>query len=194
MKNNNVKERTRLSAADWELNALDVIAESGVQSVAIESMAKKLNVTKGSFYWHFASRDALITAALERWEQQDILVMAADEIQDENAGNRLTKLFQLVSQELPTHIVYSALFLSPDHPIVSPVLERVSKRRMQILGEAFSEMGMADKEARHRAMLAYTAYIGFLQLAKQLHGVHLRGDEFDEYMLHVIATLVPQNS
>ena len=56
----------RLSAEDWALAALDVIAESGLASVAVEPLAKRLGVTKGSFYWHFPSRDALLVAALER--------------------------------------------------------------------------------------------------------------------------------
>jgi len=43
-------ERTRLSAADWEQAALDVVAEQGVAAVTVESLARQLGVTKGSFY------------------------------------------------------------------------------------------------------------------------------------------------
>src|SRR4029078_12241438 len=64
-------ERTRLSAADWEQAALDVVAEQGVAAVTVESLARQLGVTKGSFYWHFPTREALLKAALERWEGQD---------------------------------------------------------------------------------------------------------------------------
>ena len=46
----------RLSAEDWAVAALDVIAESGLAAVAVEPLAKRLGVTKGSFYWHFPSR------------------------------------------------------------------------------------------------------------------------------------------
>ena len=60
-------ERTaRLSAEDWAQAALDQIAEQGVASVAVEPLARRLGVTKGSFYWHFPSREALLVAALER--------------------------------------------------------------------------------------------------------------------------------
>ena len=59
---------SRLTADDWAQAALDLIAEQGVAAVAVEPLARRLRVTKGSFYWHFPSRDALLQAALERWE------------------------------------------------------------------------------------------------------------------------------
>ncbi len=63
-------ERTRLSADDWEQGALDLIAAQGVGAVTVESLAKQLGVTKGSFYWHFPTREALLKAAFDRWEKQ----------------------------------------------------------------------------------------------------------------------------
>src|SRR3546814_2778554 len=62
------ERKGRLSAEDWAQAALDLIAENGVAAVAVEPLARRLGVTKGSFYWHFPSRDALLQAALERWE------------------------------------------------------------------------------------------------------------------------------
>ena len=59
---------SRLSADDWALGALDVIAEQGLAAVAVEPLARRLGVTKGSFYWHFPSREALLVAALDLWE------------------------------------------------------------------------------------------------------------------------------
>ena len=47
----------RLSADDWAQAALEQIAEQGVAAVAVEPLARRLGVTKGSFYWHFPSRE-----------------------------------------------------------------------------------------------------------------------------------------
>jgi Transcriptional regulator len=86
----------RLSASDWAQAALDVIAEQGVSAVAVEPLARRLGVTKGSFYWHFPSRDALLQAALERWEEveQEQVFGSLEEVPDPR--ERLRKLFQLV--------------------------------------------------------------------------------------------------
>jgi AcrR family transcriptional regulator len=70
-------ERARLSTQDWEHGALELIAEQGVGALAVEALARRLGVTKGSFYWHFRNREALLHAALERWEEHDEAVVLA---------------------------------------------------------------------------------------------------------------------
>ena len=120
-------ERTsRLSAEDWAQAALDQIAEQGVASVAVEPLARRLGVTKGSFYWHFPSREALLVAALERWEkvEQETVFGSLEPIPDPR--ERLRALFQLVAHEAKSHIIYSELLKAMDHPAVQPVIVRVS--------------------------------------------------------------------
>src|SRR6266576_2238128 len=56
---------------DWEDAALSAIAKDGLASLAIPKLARSLNVTKGSFYWHFASLQELIQKSLKRWEERD---------------------------------------------------------------------------------------------------------------------------
>ena len=65
------QERNTLSAADWERAALELIAEQGVQALAVEPLARRMGVTKGSFYWHFSGRESLLEKALARWEEHD---------------------------------------------------------------------------------------------------------------------------
>ena len=65
------KDRSKLSAGDWEQQALELIAEKGIRAVAVESLARRMGVTKGSFYWHFPNRDALLEQSLLRWEKHD---------------------------------------------------------------------------------------------------------------------------
>ena len=69
----------RLSAQDWVTAGLEVLVESGVTAVKILPMAKRLGVTRGSFYWHFESRGALLSRLLDTWESTNTsaLVTAA---------------------------------------------------------------------------------------------------------------------
>ena len=56
-----------LDAGAWTDAALEALAGGGIAAVRVEPLAKTLGVTKGSFYWHFADRRALLDAMLARW-------------------------------------------------------------------------------------------------------------------------------
>ncbi|MEO8673843.1 MAG: TetR/AcrR family transcriptional regulator [Tahibacter sp.] len=188
---NRVESRGRLSAVDWEQAALDTIAESGVAAVAVEPIARRLGVTKGSFYWHFPTREALLKAALERWERQDDEeFIQVEPIRDPK--QRLRELIRRTSREMQSHVIYSALLRALDHPIVQPVMSRVSQRRIDFLTIAYRQAGLERRTASYRARLAYAAYAGFLQLSMQLGLPRLSHAEFDEYVDHAIATFVPE--
>ena len=183
--------RGRLSAEDWAQAALDLIAEQGVAAVAVEPLARRLGVTKGSFYWHFPSRDALLQAALERWEkvEQEQVFGQLEAIADPR--ERLRALFDLVAHEYKAHIIYSELLKALDHPAVQPVIGRVSDRRLDYLTASFRQAGLGRNDAQNRARLAYAAYVGFLQLNLQLKQTRLQQDEFEASVDHMMATLIP---
>ena len=184
---------SRLSADDWAQAALDLIAEQGVGAVAVEPLARRLGVTKGSFYWHFPSRDALLQAALERWEvvEQQQVFGSLEEVPDPRT--RLRALFQLVAHEVTPHVIYSELLKALDNPMVRPVIDRVSQRRMEYLIASFRQAGLSSTDARHRARLAYAAYVGFLQLSLQLQQPKQAREDFEAYVEHVIETLIPNS-
>jgi len=184
-------ERSRLSAEDWEEAALTLIAEQGVGALAVEALARHLGVTKGSFYWHFRTREALLQAALERWEQYGEREVLGQIEAIADPRERLPELFRRVAHELQPHRVYAALLKALDHPLVVPVMARVSQRRTEFLNTAYREAGLPPDEAINRARLTYAAYVGFLQLNFTLGLPRLGHDEFDAYVEHMIRTLIP---
>src|SRR6478609_2382988 len=60
---------TRLDAEAWIAAAFDALAAGGIDAVRVEPLAKALDITKGSFYWHFADRRALLDALLDSWSE-----------------------------------------------------------------------------------------------------------------------------
>lgn len=185
-----LENRGRLSSVDWEQAALEAIAEQGISAAAVEPLARRLGVTKGSFYWHFPTREALLRAALERWERVDEEeFLAVEPIKDPR--ERLRALFRRTSREMQSHVVYSALLRALDHPLVQPVMSRVSQKRIDFLNVAYRQLGLDRSAASYRARLAYAAYAGFLQLSLQLGLPRLSHAEFDEYIDHAMSTLIP---
>jgi AcrR family transcriptional regulator len=184
-------QRSTLSAADWEREALELIAEKGVQALAVEPLARRMGITKGSFYWHFSSRESLLEQALQRWEEHDSRNLDRSLGEIDHPRDRLISFFRRVGKEKLTHEVYSELCAAAGHQQVEPVLERVANRRMEHLSAAFREMGMPVEKAKRQARLTYSVYLGFLQLQRQHQTPNLSSEEFDAYIEHVIETLIP---
>lgn len=60
----------KLSAADWIRFAEQEFSKHGVDAVRVEPLAKKLSVTKGSFYWHFKTRRELLDSIIADWKRR----------------------------------------------------------------------------------------------------------------------------
>ncbi|WP_130511859.1 TetR/AcrR family transcriptional regulator [Krasilnikovia cinnamomea] len=157
----------RLTADDWTSAALDAMARGGLAAVAVEPLATHLGATKGSFYWHFANRDALIEAALRRWETDhtDAVILLVEAQPDPLAKLRTLIATVIESTANPADSIELAMLATADHPHVAPVLARVTERRVAYTAELFQALGLQAEAARHRALLAVSAYLGHAQLA-----------------------------
>jgi AcrR family transcriptional regulator len=155
----------RLTQQAWSQAALEAIARGGLASVAIVPLAKQLGATKGSFYWHFSNRQALIKAALADWEQSHTATVIAEiEAASGDPLQQLRLLFKRVTELAARDRIELALLATADDPTVQPVLDRVTRRRIAFAGELFHRLGFSRAQAERRARLAYTAYLGYAQL------------------------------
>ncbi|HEY2239319.1 MAG TPA: helix-turn-helix domain-containing protein, partial [Streptosporangiaceae bacterium] len=59
----------RTPASAWVEAGLEALGAGGPEAVRVDPLARALGVTRGSFYWHFADRDALLTELLNAWER-----------------------------------------------------------------------------------------------------------------------------
>lgn len=183
-------ERSTLTPADWEQAALELIAEKGINGLCVEPLARRLGITKGSFYWHFPRRDELLCQALKRWERQDERHLALALNADLPPAERLAGFIRRTIRQNLTHRIYAALCACPDDPSVQPVLERVTHRRITYLAAAFAELGLKPAAAAHRARLTYSSYLGYLQLQAQDLAPERGTAEFEQYVEHVIGVLI----
>ncbi|MDJ0657419.1 MAG: TetR/AcrR family transcriptional regulator [Xanthomonadales bacterium] len=185
------QDKIRLSAVDWQDAALEALAERGVQGVAVEPLARKLGVTKGSFYWHYPNRDALLVATLERWENQECRAFEEDFFGVEHPRERMCEMFRRTQREVQSHVIFCALFKAVDLPVVGVVMQRVSEHRTDLLSRGFRDLGLDTDEALKRARLAYLSYVGFLQYYQSFKAARMVPAELADYIEHVIQTLIP---
>ena len=145
--------------------ALEALSEGGLAAVAVVPLAKRLGATKGSFYWHFRSRDALVEATLADWEQSHTSAVIAEiGASSDDPRQQLRLLFKRVTELAARDRIELALLATADHPTVQPALERVTRRRIDFAAEALRRLGLSRADARRRALLAYSAYLGHAQL------------------------------
>ena len=156
----------KTTAEDWERAALDAVAAGGVASVSVEALAADLGPTKGSFYGHFANREALIVAALRRWEAEHTEMLAGylDKLPDPMERLRYA-LPGALAEERGSAIALTLLADAAD-PSVSAAIARVTARRVGILERAFTDLGFAPAQARTRAQAAYAVYLGTAALRR----------------------------
>ncbi|MEO7433822.1 MAG: TetR/AcrR family transcriptional regulator [Dokdonella sp.] len=185
-----LEPKARLSAADWEHAALAMLAESGLAAVAVEPLARRLGVTKGSFYWHFATREALIQSAVERWESEDETFISEVMSSVGDPRERVRELIRQVSLRRPSHAVFAALLKSIDLPLIRPSIERILERRIAFVTGVFHQAGFDETTAANRARLAFSAYVGFVQLA-QIGQPKMSHDAFEAYIRDFIEILIP---
>jgi AcrR family transcriptional regulator len=185
------EREARLSAADWEAAALDALARSGVGGVAVEPLARQLGVTKGSFYWHFADRDALLAAALRRWEDSytERIIAGLAALSDPRA--RLVRLIGTVSAGGRAERIHIALATAAHDPLVRDALARATHRRLTYLQACYVDLGQPRREAKKSALLAYAAYIGMIHLRLEAPRAMPGGRSLADYVDYLTATLVP---
>jgi AcrR family transcriptional regulator len=156
-----------LTAADWAEAALQLVAESGLAGLTVDVLARRLGVTKGSFYWHFKSRQELVEAAIGRWEQKATTENITGLSAVPDPTQRLRLMLDAATQPPRSRSVYAALAEGAADPAVRRVLNRVASARIEYLKACYRELGLAPKQAEAKAVFAYAAYRGLLQLAHE---------------------------
>lgn len=83
----------RLTAGDWTRAALTMLLDAGIEGVQITALARRLQVTRGSFYWHFDSRDDLLRALIDEWRARNTGFMVEAVANTPTLDDGILKLF-----------------------------------------------------------------------------------------------------
>lgn len=175
----------------WAAEALKALARGGVSAVSIEPLARRLGVTKGSFYWHFKSRSALLAAALERLERNNAEAIIEFERRYPDPRERLRALFLAAFEPYSLGSLLIHLSAHREHPVIGPALERVTVARLQYLQRIFTEIGLDESAAERQALLSYSAYLGHYQVASTSPDQVPSGEASQAYVTHLVDALVP---
>jgi AcrR family transcriptional regulator len=159
------KTSSHLSADDWAAAALDALAEGGLAAVAVEPIAQRLGATKGSFYWHFRNRQALVEGALARWaDETEVTIARLDRITDPEL--RMRSLLEAAMADAADAALSFRLISAADDTAVGETVRRVNERRLAYMQAALEELGLPPALARRRVLAGYGAYLGMAALRR----------------------------
>lgn len=150
-------------AEDWIQAAIVLLAEDSVDALRVDELAKRLGVTKGSFYWHFENREALLLAVLETWRAR-----TTREIEDfisHSSGSpaaRIARLLRIAIRNRPDvpggPLELSLRDWARRDAKVRKIIEEVDAERIAVLVRLYRDAGLDGPEASDAAVahMAYT--------------------------------------
>ena len=162
----------RLNAADWTEEALEVLVHEGIGAVQITALARRLNVTRGSFYWHFDSRDALLDALLAEWRARNTGVMMGAIADTDRLDDGILALFSV-------WVDHSRFHADLDQAIrdwarrdaaLRKAVKAEDEARVTAIAGFFERHGYATQEAYIRARVIYFTQISY-------HALRMEDDE-----------------
>ena len=156
----------KLSRDDWLDAAFGAVVEGGFDAVRVLTLAQRLGVTRGSFYWHFADHAELVAALLKRWRERELEIdgkLQADATPDPKAD--LERLLEAAlahaGADLENMRFELALRgLGRRDAQVATMLVEVDRTRMALFEHKFQRLTGNPKTAAELATLFYLAIVG----------------------------------
>lgn len=161
-----VSKLKRLGPEDWIHAALDALYAEGESGVRVERLAKKLGVTKGSFYWHFRDADDLKQAAIAGWRKiQLALVDGLRQTSHQSEAERLRALIDFTIAKDSRHDIGIRAWGLVNSEAKKAVAD-VDAARLSYIEGIFSRLGFEAEEAEARARMLYYYQVGDYSVAK----------------------------
>ena len=152
--------RAGLTPDDWVRAATQVLVDHGIDHVRVDVLAGELNVTRGSFYWHFRDREDLLRRVLQAWREEATvqlskrLALARSEPR-ELLADVVTLPFRGRAAVRAARIELAIRAWARRDPMARQALEEADASRIGYHEALFLALGFAAEEAAHRAFLLY---------------------------------------
>jgi AcrR family transcriptional regulator len=157
-------QRTALDREAWIKGAIAIMAEHGTEQLRVEILAKRLGVTKGSFYWHFKDRRDLQDAVLAFWRDgriRDIRKQTQALAGGEAAALLHTiEVYSSARNRKGIAIEAAVRDWARRDPQAAAVVEEVDAERLSCACRLFLACGIKEDEAQARSLMLYAYVFG----------------------------------
>lgn len=176
--------RPTLTREDWIQAAQRMLILGGIDTVRVDNLAKELKITRGSFYYHFKSRDELLQSLLTDWRARSTEnVIRQLGSQQYSPTERLQHLLNLpfkgnTAREAAAFEIGIRAWARRD-PLVRQALDEVDSHRLHYIKSILLQMGYTEQNAYDTAVLIYSYQISIAliqpgQSSSERYEQHLR--------------------
>jgi AcrR family transcriptional regulator len=158
---------SRLTREDWIAVARKALITAGIEDVKVDVLARRMKVTRGSFYWHFESRQDLLNALVEDWETNNRREIDAVRSRVGTHGDALLELFRVWLGEDPSFPAFdiAVRVWARKTPAVSRMVRKIDDAWISLLREQLERRGMTAPESFVRARIMYFHQVGYFALS-----------------------------
>lgn len=144
---------------DWIAAGFAALDHDGDAGISAERLARRLNVTRGSFYHHFRSRDEFVHALLAAWEADYAHRMLAHAADGRSLEEVLERYLAIAAEKRPGR--ESAIRAWARHDaLVAQYQQRVDQTRLTFAITACRSRTDASVDAELVGRLAHLCLIG----------------------------------
>jgi AcrR family transcriptional regulator len=154
----------------WLDAGYELLVEGGVAAVKVMPLAERLGLSRTSFYWHFADREALLAGLVARWREKNTgnLVARCEAL----AGTVTEAMLNLIDCWLDPGLFDSRLEFAMrtwalTDPAVAVEMTAADAARLAAITALFRRFGYGETEADTRARTLYLTQVGYIALRSE---------------------------
>jgi AcrR family transcriptional regulator len=159
----------RLSAQAWIDFALATLAREGFEALKADVLARKLGVSRGSFYWHFEDIETFHTRVIQRWRQVATEAIIADVERQQGPDKRLDVLLRHAFGE-GADLEVGMRAWADNNGTAERALRQVDRRRRTYIAQLLRGFGVPAPLAAVRTSVLYWTYLGAAVSHNRLSG------------------------
>lgn len=157
----------RGSADLWLDAAYQLLVEGGVEAVKVMPLAERLGLSRTSFYWHFADREALLDGLIARWQSRNTAnLVAQTEAPAATITQAVLNLFDcwIMPDLFDSRMEFAIRTWALTDPALGKTLATVDAVRIAAIKAMFLRFDYPDAEADIRAHTVYLTQIGYISM------------------------------
>jgi AcrR family transcriptional regulator len=157
----------RATKDDWLNAALATLIREGIDAVLVLPLAKKLKVSRSSFYWYFKNRKDLLDHLLQHWMSTNTAAIVEHANRpSETAVKGVLNIFECWVSEstYSPRLDIAVRNWARQSNAVRTLVEKADNARLVAIKQMYRRHGFADEDAFIRARVLYYMQVGYYVL------------------------------